>query len=52
MNIRKYLFVIPALAAFMVFGTGCEVGVNPLLFDGTPVEAVFKINTSGTFYSD
>lgn len=38
-----------AIAAISL--TGCELGTNPLLFDGSPVTADVVINTTGTSYS-
>jgi hypothetical protein len=51
MKIQKQFFILLAVVVLMMVGPGCDVGVNPLLFDGTPAQAVFYVNTSGTSYS-
>jgi hypothetical protein len=51
MKIRKQFFALLAAAVLLMVAPGCDVGVNPLLFDGTPAQAVFYVNTSGTSYS-
>jgi hypothetical protein len=30
---------------------GCDLGVNPLLFDGTPITAKFRVDQTGTVYA-
>ena len=40
-----------ALAACLAFIVGCDIGVNPLLFDGAPVDVTFDVNTTGNAYS-
>jgi len=51
MTILKHVTIFLAAALFLTLGSGCDLGVNPLLFDGTPVEAVFHVNTTGTSYN-
>ena len=45
--VTRGVIVILAIA----LSSGCEVGVNPLLFDGSPVEASFPINTSSASFA-
>jgi hypothetical protein len=45
-----FLFLI-ALAVLVLASAGCDIGINPLLFDGSPLTATFPVNTSGTSYS-
>jgi hypothetical protein len=46
----KRLRAIPVLVltvvALLMLG-GCDVGVNPLIFDGTPVKTVINVETNG-----
>ena len=37
------------VVALMMLG-GCDVGVNPLIFDGTPVKAVISVETNETSF--
>ena len=37
-------FIIGIVSVCVLLG-GCDVGINPLIFDGTPVEATFEINS-------
>jgi hypothetical protein len=39
----KYAAVVSVFALVLIFG-GCDVGVNPLLFDGTPLRAVIAVD--------
>ena len=44
------------MAVFLVISlgagiTGCDFGVNPFLFDGTPVGADYRIDVTGTSYA-
>ena len=48
-NPRIYWIVALAFAVSLM---GCELGVNPLLFDGAPVGATFTARTPGAFYAD
>lgn len=40
-----------ATAALCFCLAGCDVGINPLLFDGGTIHATYNINESGTHYS-
>ena len=51
MTILKHVTIFLVAVLFLTLGSGCDLGVNPLLFDGTPVSAVFYVNTTGTSYS-
>ncbi len=52
MMIKKYLLIMmTALGLFGIAMTGCDVGINPLLFDGSPVSCRFRVDASGTSYS-
>jgi len=49
LNIVAAAVTLLTVGAFLV---GCDVGINPLLFDGTPVEASYCVEvTSGTTIS-
>lgn len=51
MMLKKYLLTgIAALGLFGIAFIGCDVGVNPLLFDGSPLSAKFRIDAAGSSY--
>ena len=52
MTIRTILPVAVVCVCLPLAGFVCDVGVNPLLFDGSPVTAEFDINSGSTSWSD
>ena len=44
-------FVFLLVASLAAFWVACEIGVNPLLFDGTPLSAKYTVATTGLSYS-
>ena len=53
MSTNKHVAILFAAIIFAAaFWTGCGVGVNPLLFDGSPVSAQFTASTVGNSYAD
>ena len=51
MTPRKILFAILISELLGIGIPGCDIGVNPLLFDGTPVGADYRVDVTGTSYS-
>jgi hypothetical protein len=47
---RGYWVAIPIVSLLLWYG--CDVGINPLLFDGSPLQRDFTINTDGTSFAD
>ncbi len=43
-NMKAYFFVAALLLVAGTLITGCDVGVNPLLFDGAPAQATFRVD--------
>jgi hypothetical protein len=50
-NNKQIWLSVFTVALLVLVGFGCEVGVNPLLFDGSPLAASFTVNTTGTSYN-
>ncbi|MBI1805540.1 MAG: hypothetical protein HYR76_00650 [Ignavibacteria bacterium] len=48
---QKALTILPFITLIGIFIIGCELGVNPLLFDGSPVSVKFRIDETGTAYA-
>ena len=46
-SIHKHskMLLLASLGAITVLMMGCELGINPIIFDGTPVEATFEVNS-------
>ncbi len=51
MNRFSY-YIVGILAVTMIFWGGCDVSVNPFIFDGSPVSAVIEIDVDGTSFSE
>ena len=51
MKLKKISSLLIVVGTLLVFVTGCEVGINPLLFDGAPVVATWEFDQSGTSYT-
>lgn len=49
--ITTFVLILIPLSLCLI-GMGCELGINPLLFDGSPVTATFRAHTVGNTYSD
>ncbi|GEM_PF-1055255 len=53
MSTNKYFAVcFVSIIVVASFWIGCELGVNPLLFDGSPVSARFAASTADSSYAD
>ena len=50
MKSAKLWVALVIFAAASVAVIGCDVGVNPLLFDGSPVSAKYRVDTDGSSY--
>jgi hypothetical protein len=50
-TIIKTLLAVNVLIMCTIIMMGCDVGVNPLIFDGSPLAASFVVNTPGTSYA-
>ncbi len=48
-HIRKYGWVT-VLSLMLVLLYGCDVGINPLLFDGSPLEAILTVTSTETSF--
>ncbi|SRR5258707_493922 len=51
MTLRKTLFALLVIGLPGAGILGCDFGVNPYLFDGTPVGADYRVDVTGTSYS-
>lgn len=40
-----FSLVIGIVGLMLLFGTGCELGINPLLFDGRPITAEYRVDS-------
>jgi len=45
----KFLLLV-SIVLIAALGISCDVGVNPLLWDGTPVTATFRVDKAGSSY--
>lgn len=47
---RTKFLILVSVALIAALGVSCDLGINPLLFDGSPVTATYRVDATGNSY--